>query len=86
MNRKTIEEDGFGDVKSTFYSYMIEYHTQEKDAWEICNCYYKLYEVALKQSMKEVASDALKSCILQAFLYELIDCLPRAPGTLRTPP
>jgi len=81
MNRKTIEEDGFEDVKSTFYSYMIEYHTQEKDAWEICNCYYKLYEVALKQSMKEVASDALKSCILHLVLskydIEQVDMMHR---------
>ena len=25
---------------------MVEYHSQEKEAWEICNCYYKIYETS----------------------------------------
>lgn len=81
MNRKTIEEDGFEEIKSTFYTYMIEYHTHEKDAWEICNCYYKLYEVAFKQGMNDEAMDALKNCILHLVLsksdVEQVDMMHR---------
>ena len=42
MNRKIIEEEGFEAIKVDFYSMMVEYHRHEKDAWEICQCYYKV--------------------------------------------
>ena len=42
MNRKTIEEPGFEEIKIKYYNMMVEYHTQENDVWEICQCYYKV--------------------------------------------
>ena len=42
MNRKTIEETGFEEIKIKYYNMMIEYHTQENNTWEICQCYYKV--------------------------------------------
>ena len=29
---------------------MIEYHTIEKDAWEISQCYYKIYDTSTTRS------------------------------------
>ena len=42
MNRKTIEEPGFEEIKIKYYNMMVEYHTQENDVWEISQCYYKV--------------------------------------------
>lgn len=42
MNRKTLEEVGFEEIKVKYYNMMIEYHTQENDTWEICQSYYKV--------------------------------------------
>ncbi|CAE7583106.1 psmD12, partial [Symbiodinium microadriaticum] len=41
MNRKTIDEPAFQSVKVKFYTLMAEYHSHEKDAWEIAQCFYK---------------------------------------------
>jgi 26S proteasome regulatory subunit N5 len=45
MNRKTIEEEGFEEIKVTFYTMLIEYHTADDcvgDVWDICQSYYKV--------------------------------------------
>lgn len=42
MNLKTIEEEGFEDVKVKFYTLQIEFHTHEKNTWEICQAYHKV--------------------------------------------
>jgi 26S proteasome regulatory subunit N5 len=42
MNLKTIEEDGFEEIKVKFYKMQIEYHTFEKNAWEIAQAYFKV--------------------------------------------
>jgi len=63
MNRKIIEDSEFEGVKICFYRMMIEYHTQERDAWEISLCYFKLYEVAERQGNQEDAVDALQGCV-----------------------
>ena len=76
MNRKVIEDEEFEEVKVAFYRMMIEYYTQEKDAWEICQCYFKLYEVAEKQGAEEEAIDALQaSYVQQQFFLYLPFCL-----------
>ena len=46
MNRTLLDEVGFEDTKVKFYRMMIEYHTVEKDAWEISQCYYKIYDTS----------------------------------------
>lgn len=42
MNQKTIEEDGFEDIKLRFYKLQIEFNTHERNSWEICQSYYKV--------------------------------------------
>lgn len=81
MNRKVIEDEEFEEVKVAFYRMMIEYYTQEKDAWEICQCYFKLYEVAEKQGAEEEAIDALQACViflvLSKFNNDQVDMMHR---------
>ena len=64
MNRKTIEEEGYDEIKVSFYSMMVEYYTHELDAWEICNCYYKIYDTAATKADATKAKEALESCIV----------------------
>lgn len=64
MNRKTIEEEGFEKVKISFYNMMVEYHTKEKDAWEICQCYYKIYDTTITKSDEAAKTAALESCVI----------------------
>jgi hypothetical protein len=45
MNLKAIEEEGLEEVKVQFYAMMVEYHTVERNAWEICQAYYKIASV-----------------------------------------
>ncbi len=47
MNRKTLEESGFEAIKVRFYTMQIEYFMVEKNAWEICQAYYKVRFAAL---------------------------------------
>eukprot|EP01034_Spumella_vulgaris_P024809 gene24809-31190_t len=47
MNRKTLEEADFAAIKVTFYTYQIEYFLVEKNAWEICQAYYKIAQLLL---------------------------------------
>ena len=42
MNTKTIDEAGFEAIKAKFYTMMIEYHSVDKNCWEICQAYYKV--------------------------------------------
>jgi hypothetical protein len=39
---QVIEEADFEDVKVKFYRMMVEYHSNEKSSWDICQCYYKV--------------------------------------------
>jgi 26S proteasome regulatory subunit N5 len=47
MNLKTIEEAGFEDIKIRFYTLQIEFHTHEKNTWEIANAYFKVIPKSL---------------------------------------
>ncbi len=42
MNLKTIEEEGFEEIKVKYYNLQIEFHTHEKNTWEICQAYHKV--------------------------------------------
>ena len=42
---------------------MVEYHTVEKEAWDICNCYFKIYDTALTRADPQALQDAFESCI-----------------------
>lgn len=64
MNRKVLNEEGFEKVKVSFYRMMIEYHTHEKDAWEICQCYYEIYNTSTTQEDEAAAITAMESCVI----------------------
>lgn len=52
MNQKTIEEDGFEDIKLRFYKLQIEFNTHERNSWEICQAYYKVCYITNKRSIR----------------------------------
>ena len=64
MNRKVIEEAGFEQVKVSFYTMLIEYYTNEKDTWEICQCYYKIYDTSITKADPSALQQALESCVI----------------------
>ena len=69
MNRKVIEEAGFEDVKVSFYTMMIDYHkSHEKDTWEICQSYYKIYDTSVTRTSPEALKSSLQSCIIYLLL------------------
>lgn len=49
MNRKTLEEPGFAEIKVRFYTMLIEYYLVEKNTWEICQAYYQVISVLFCQ-------------------------------------
>lgn len=68
MNRKTIEEEGFEDVKVKFYTMMVEYHVQEKDSWEICQSYFKIFDTSVTKADPVAKLEALRAAVLFALL------------------
>jgi len=68
MNRKIIEEADFGEIKLSFYKMMIEYHSYELNTWEICQCYYKIFDTSITKSNPAALKDALESCVIYLIL------------------
>lgn len=69
MNRKVIEDDGFEEIKISFYTMMIDYHkSYEKDTWEICQSYYKIYDTSVTRANPEALKSSLQSCIIYLLL------------------
>ena len=64
MSRKVIEEDGFVEIKLKFYRMMVQYHSYEKETWEICQCYFKMYEANKAKELNEEKVNCLQSCII----------------------
>jgi len=64
MNRKTIEEEGFLDVKIRFYTMQIEYHLYSKETWDISQSYYKLFEAYTVKSDSIQALHCLESTVI----------------------
>jgi 26S proteasome regulatory subunit N5 len=42
MNPKTLEEEGFADIKIRYYTMMVAYHAVDRNSWEVCQAYYKV--------------------------------------------
>ena len=42
MNIKTLEESGFEDIKIRYYTMMVGYHSVDRNAWEVCQAFYKV--------------------------------------------
>lgn len=64
MNRKTIDEEGFEEVKVSYYHMMVEYYMHEKDAWEISQSYYKIFDTSIIKADAEKLKDSLESCVV----------------------
>ena len=64
MNRKTIEEEGYEEIKVSFYNMMVEYYMHEVDAWEISKCYFKIFDTATVKADTAKCREALESCVV----------------------
>lgn len=64
MNQKVLDEEGFEKVKVSYNRMMIEYFTHENDAWEICQCYYKIYNTSITKEDKAAYVSAMESCVI----------------------
>ena len=68
MNRTTIDEAGFEEVKVKFYHMMVEYHTHEDDVWSMSQCYFKVYDTTITKQDPVKAEHALQSAIIMCLL------------------
>lgn len=68
MNRKTIDEAGFEDIKVKFYQLMVDYYSHEVDSWEMCQCFYKIYDTETVQKDESEWKKSLSSCITYLIL------------------
>lgn len=65
MNLKTLEEEGFEEVKIRFFIMQIEYNMFMKSAWDICQACFKIATTKLNDAVYEaVRKEALESCIV----------------------
>lgn len=64
MNRTILDEIGMEEVKIKFYTMMIEYHSHDKEVWDICQCYYKIYETKTESIHSNDTIYALQSCVI----------------------
>ena len=65
---KAIAAPGFEEIKVKFYNMMVEYYTHEKDIWEICQCYYHIYDTTITQANDDTKKNALESCVIYLIL------------------
>lgn len=68
MNRKIIEEEGFENVKLEFYRMMVEYHRHERDSWEMCQCYFKIFDTKSTKADPAALVASLQCTILYLLL------------------
>ena len=68
MNLKILEEDELQSTKVKYYTMMVDYYTHQKDPWEICQSYYKIYCTEEIKSDETKKNDALQSCIIYLML------------------
>ncbi len=61
---QTALATAFASVKVKFYTMMVEYYSNAKDAWEICQCYYNIYDTKTTQADPAAKNDALESCVI----------------------
>eukprot|EP00600_Ochromonadales_sp_CCMP1393_P009937 CAMPEP_0174974060 /NCGR_PEP_ID=MMETSP0004_2-20121128/11613_1 /TAXON_ID=420556 /ORGANISM="Ochromonas sp., Strain CCMP1393" /LENGTH=485 /DNA_ID=CAMNT_0016224629 /DNA_START=60 /DNA_END=1517 /DNA_ORIENTATION=+ len=53
MNRNTLEENGFSEIKIRFFKMMVEYYIVDKNAWEVCQ---SLYKIAATSPLSEASN------------------------------
>lgn len=55
---------GFEEVKIKYYELVIEYHTHERDAWELCQSYHHIYDTRTLKANDETRLEALRCTII----------------------
>lgn len=63
-----IDEVGYEEIKVKYYKMMIEYYTSERNVWEICQSYYKIFDTTTTKEDESFARNSLESCIVYLFL------------------
>ena len=53
MNRKTIDEKAFAEIKFNYYSLMIDYHLHERELRDLALSFEKLFEINSDSSFEE---------------------------------
>ena len=43
---------------------MIEYHMHEQNAWEVAQCYYKIYDTSITKADSLLYNNAIESCVV----------------------
>jgi 26S proteasome regulatory subunit N5 len=84
MNLKTIEEDGFTEVKIKYYTMMVEYNTVEKNVWEMSQSYNKLASSSEGESQKTALESAIIFLLMSKFDNEQSDMMHRIKLQLTT--
>ena len=84
MNLKTIEEDGFTEVKIKFYTMMVEYHVQDKNVWELSQAYSKLASSSETEAQKTALESAIIFLLMSKFDNEQSDMMHRIKLQLTT--
>lgn len=64
LDRCCCGEQGFEEVKIKYYELMIEYHTHERDAWELCQSYHRIYDTRTLKTNDEVRLEALRCTVI----------------------
>lgn len=84
MNLKTIEEEGFTEVKIKYYTMMVEYHTVEKDVWNISQAYSKIAASSEGAEQKVAIESAITFLLMSKFDNEQSDMMYRIQKQLTT--
>lgn len=62
MNRKTLEQDGFVDIKEAFYRLMVEYSSRDRDPLAVSQAFFKIFEA------RPADSEALEATVIFVIL------------------
>ena len=64
VQRKTLGEDDYQDLKVRFYRLMIEYHTREREPFELAQHFFAIYSTPCVSDDEPQWREALASCVL----------------------
>eukprot|EP00557_Chaetoceros_sp_GSL56_P013635 CAMPEP_0176478302 /NCGR_PEP_ID=MMETSP0200_2-20121128/1113_1 /TAXON_ID=947934 /ORGANISM="Chaetoceros sp., Strain GSL56" /LENGTH=459 /DNA_ID=CAMNT_0017874229 /DNA_START=84 /DNA_END=1463 /DNA_ORIENTATION=+ len=64
INRKALLEEGMEDYKIRFFTLMIQYHSHEKDSFELAKDYHSIYLTSTVQQNEDQWKEALQYTVL----------------------
>jgi hypothetical protein len=86
MNPKTLEEDGFEDVKVKYYTMMVSLHVVDRNTWEVCQDYYKVGILLSCSSLLSRSGRTVRSFACGGNLHrQLGQCLMHCLHTCKLP-